>query len=126
MQTSDTAPLYDQIFDDPDFVEMFRSIVVELRVLGTEEDPAHPDRPRINFGGSLDGNAIIVGFVHVTPDDQIRWHFVRRLLVELAAHSNSQNIQTSGENGNAIWRYALRVCNALKCMTSRTCRHLQL
>ncbi|KAI0335715.1 hypothetical protein GY45DRAFT_1316414 [Cubamyces sp. BRFM 1775] len=83
--TSDTEPLHMEIFDDPDFVEVFRSIYVDLRVLGTEEDPGHPGRPRINFGGSLDGHAVFVGYVKVTPDDQIRWHF------------------TSGEQGNAIW-----------------------
>ncbi|PIL22716.1 hypothetical protein GSI_15409 [Ganoderma sinense ZZ0214-1] len=82
---SDTTPLDTEIFDHPDFVEVYRSIYVELSVLGTEEDPDHPGRPRINFGGSIDGNAVIVGYVKVTPDDQIHWHF------------------TSGEQGNSIW-----------------------
>ncbi|KAI0769093.1 hypothetical protein BD413DRAFT_559642 [Trametes elegans] len=83
--SSDSDPLNTEIFDDPDFVEVFRSINVELRVIGTEDDPDHPGRPRIRYGGSLDGDAIFVGYVMVTPDDQIRWHF------------------TSGEQGNAIW-----------------------
>ncbi|TBU59055.1 hypothetical protein BD310DRAFT_850189 [Dichomitus squalens] len=83
--TSDTDPLHTEIFDDPDFIEVFRSICVDLRVLGTEEDPEHPGRPRINFGGSIEGTAVIVGYVKVTPDDQIQWHF------------------TSGEQGNSIW-----------------------
>lgn len=83
---SDTTPLIADIFDDPDFVEVFRSIYVEISVLGIEEDRDHPGRPRINFGGSIDGNAVIVGYVKVTPDDQVRWHF------------------TSGEQGNSIWR----------------------
>ncbi|KAI0372338.1 hypothetical protein BV20DRAFT_964483 [Pilatotrama ljubarskyi] len=83
--SSDTEPLRTEIFEDPDFVEVFRSLYVELRVLGVEEDPEHPGRPRINFGGSVEGHAIFVGYVKVTPDDQIRWHF------------------TSGEQGNAIW-----------------------
>ncbi|EIW59282.1 uncharacterized protein TRAVEDRAFT_121446 [Trametes versicolor FP-101664 SS1] len=82
---SESEPLQTDIFEDPDFVEVFRSIYVELRILGTEPDPDHPGRPRINFGGSLDGHAIFVGSVKVTPDDQIRWRF------------------TSGEQGNAIW-----------------------
>ena len=63
-----------------------------MRVLSTEDEPDHPGRPRINFGGSIDGTgstATIVGYVKVTPDEQIRWHF------------------TSGENGNSIWRFAL-------------------
>ena len=85
-QTPDEGPLHTEIFDDPDFVEVFRSIYVELRVLGTDEDPDHPGQPRINFGGSINGTAIIVGHVRVTPDDQIRWHF------------------TSGEQGHSIWR----------------------
>ncbi|KAI0754793.1 hypothetical protein C8Q80DRAFT_1141147 [Daedaleopsis nitida] len=83
--TSETEPLNTELFDDPDFIEVFRSIYVDLRVLGTEEDPDHLGRPRIDFGGSIDGNATIVGFVKVTPDGHIRWHF------------------TSGEHGNAIW-----------------------
>ncbi|KAI0667709.1 hypothetical protein C8Q78DRAFT_1052179 [Trametes maxima] len=82
---SDDEPLHAEIFDDPDFVEVFRSIFLELRIIGTEDDPDHPGRPRINFGGSLDGHAIFVGWVKLTPDNQIRWHF------------------TSGEQGNAIW-----------------------
>ncbi|KAI0715635.1 hypothetical protein C8T65DRAFT_643498 [Cerioporus squamosus] len=85
---NDDDPLYTDIFDGEDFVEVFRSIYVDLRVLSTEEDPDHPGRPRINFGGTVDGTgstATIVGYVKVTPDDQIRYHF------------------TSGENGNSIW-----------------------
>ncbi|KAH9851741.1 hypothetical protein C2E23DRAFT_828981 [Lenzites betulinus] len=83
--SSDNVPLRNEVFEDPNFDEVFRSIYVELRVLGTEADPDHPGRPRINFGGSLDGHAIFVGSVRLTPDNQIRWHF------------------TSGEQGNAIW-----------------------
>ncbi|RPD77628.1 hypothetical protein L226DRAFT_458664 [Lentinus tigrinus ALCF2SS1-7] len=85
---NDEEPLHTAIFDDPEFVEVFRSISVDLRVLSTEEDSDHPGRPRINFGGSIDGTAntaTIVGYVKVTPDDEIRWHF------------------TSGENGSSIW-----------------------
>ncbi|KAI0819246.1 hypothetical protein BC628DRAFT_1403854 [Trametes gibbosa] len=83
--SSDSEPLRAEIFENPDFHEVFRSIHVDLRVLGTEVDRDHPGRPRINFGGSVDGHAIFVGNVRVTPDNQIRWHF------------------TSGEQGNAVW-----------------------
>lgn len=76
---SDADPLNPELFDDPDFVEVYRSFYVELRVLGTEADPEHPGYPRINFGGSIDGHAIMVGHLNLTSDDQIRWHFVSEL-----------------------------------------------
>ena len=76
--TSDTAPLNPAMFDEPDFVEVYRCFFVELRVLGFEEDPEHPGFPRIRFGGSIEGHAIMVGDLRLTPDDQIRWHFVSK------------------------------------------------
>ncbi|KAH9949791.1 hypothetical protein B0H21DRAFT_725996 [Amylocystis lapponica] len=82
---SDTGPLRPAIFDDPGFVEVFRSISIELRVIGTEPDPAHPTRPVIRFAGEVDQHATVVGWVKVTPDNQIRWHY------------------KSGELGTAIW-----------------------
>jgi len=77
--------LQPSIFEDPDFVEIFRSIEVKLRVLSTEYDPAHPKRPKINFAGSIENHATMVGWIKLTPDDEIRWHF------------------KSGEQGDAIW-----------------------
>lgn len=85
MNESEDMALNTSVFDDPNFVEVFRSIDVKLRVLSTEADPDHPTRPRIKFGGSIDQEATMVGWVRVTPDNQIRWHF------------------KSGEEGNAIW-----------------------
>ncbi|GBE82987.1 hypothetical protein SCP_0500300 [Sparassis crispa] len=85
MNISDVDPLQSAIFDDPSFVEVFRTINVELRVISTQRQSDHPSRPMIKFAGEIDDMAIMVGWVKVTSDDQIRWHF------------------NSGENGNAIW-----------------------
>ncbi|CCL99733.1 uncharacterized protein FIBRA_01755 [Fibroporia radiculosa] len=82
---SDTGPMHTAIFDDPDFVEIFRCMDVELRVISTEADPNHPTRPKINFVGTANTNATMVGYVKITPDNQIRWHF------------------KSGEHGLAVW-----------------------
>lgn len=69
-------PLQPTIFDDPDFVEIFRSISIDLRVIGTEPDPAHPKRPIIKFAGEIDLHAVVVGSVRLTTDDCIRWQYV--------------------------------------------------
>ncbi|OBZ68817.1 hypothetical protein A0H81_11237 [Grifola frondosa] len=52
--TSDTETLHPEIFEDPDFVEVFRSINVRFRVTSTQQDLHHPSRPILKF---------------------IRWHF---------------------------------------------------
>lgn len=82
---SDNHPLQVTIFEDPEFVEICRSRNVVMRVLSTEPDPDHPTRPKINFAGSIDNHATMVGWLKVTPDNQIRWHF------------------KSGEQGRALW-----------------------
>jgi hypothetical protein len=45
-------------------------------VINVEQDPDHPTRPKINYVGEMDGNFSFVGYVKLTPDNQIRWHFV--------------------------------------------------
>jgi len=68
------------MFGDPDFRELFRIIEVSFRVISTEYDPAHPTRPKINFAGEVQDNHTMVGYVELTPDDQLRWHFVSDVL----------------------------------------------
>ena len=94
------------IFSDPGFVEIFRTIKVEMRVLSVEPDAQHPTRPRIHFAGNINNHATMVGYVCVTPDDRIRWHFVRNKPCSCAVlHSLHLILQKSGEQGQAIWRY---------------------
>ena len=42
---------------------------------------AHPKRPTIHFDGEVEGQARILmsGWVAVTPDNCVRWHFVSTL-----------------------------------------------
>ena len=84
------------LLESGDFVEVFRTINIEIRVISAERDPAHPERPKINWFGSVGPFATMVGSVHVTPDDHIRWHFVSesRLFARLGtekAHRNRGN-----------------------------------
>ena len=71
------------VLESDDFVEVFRTINIEIRVISTEHDQAHPERPKINWFGSVGPLTTMVGSVHVTPDNHIRWHFVRELSVPI-------------------------------------------
>ncbi|OCH87969.1 hypothetical protein OBBRIDRAFT_758996 [Obba rivulosa] len=73
------------LFDHADFTEIFSSLNVEMHVVGTEHDPAHPTRPLIRFAGNVNGQPTMEGWVAVTPGQQIRWHF------------------TSGDGGVPMW-----------------------
>ncbi|KAJ3714166.1 hypothetical protein C8R42DRAFT_726657 [Lentinula raphanica] len=89
LQDPETGGLRVSLLADPIFQEMFRSMTVRLQVTNVKEDPNHPGRPRIYFLGAVeqspDGSPTINGYVCMTDDEQIRWHFV------------------SGEQGQAIW-----------------------
>ncbi|KIK61784.1 hypothetical protein GYMLUDRAFT_224887 [Collybiopsis luxurians FD-317 M1] len=84
---SDTGEPRTSLLTGPDFQEMFRSMQVTLKVTKTREDPNHPGRPQIYFIGVVaePSTSVINGYVCMTDDDYIRWHFV------------------SGEQGQAIW-----------------------
>lgn len=56
---------------------MLASLDIYFRVSGVEPDPLHPDRPKINIAGEVDGRFNVVGFVKLTDDDQVWWHYVR-------------------------------------------------
>ncbi|EDR02270.1 uncharacterized protein LACBIDRAFT_309620 [Laccaria bicolor S238N-H82] len=75
------------IFESDDFVEIFRTMDVDLEVAHTEHDPEHPDRPVIIFFGKMrdPSTSTMSGRIEMTPDNQVHWSSV------------------SGDSGNAIW-----------------------
>ncbi|KAL0961503.1 hypothetical protein HGRIS_006444 [Hohenbuehelia grisea] len=75
------------IFENPDFHEVFRTLQFQVHVTHTVQDDLHPTRPVIHFAGTLGipSTATMTGYVRMTPEDEVRWHFV------------------SGEPGNLIW-----------------------
>ncbi|KAI0079484.1 hypothetical protein K474DRAFT_1659074 [Panus rudis PR-1116 ss-1] len=82
------VPLDTSLFDDPEFEEIFRTIIVNFQLDRSEKDPDHPTRPILHFSGKIQNEYRMFGWVKVTPDDCIRWHF---------------HFQESGEPGNALW-----------------------
>ncbi|KAF7422455.1 hypothetical protein PC9H_010611 [Pleurotus ostreatus] len=86
VQTEETNPLDPSFFESPMFREVFRSMTVKLKV--TAIDPSIDGRrPTIHFTGGMGDPASgsMTGFVEMTSEAAIRWHFV------------------SGEAGNSIW-----------------------
>jgi hypothetical protein len=65
------------MFRDPMFTETFRVLPVHLRIIGTEEDPEYPTRPRLMFAGEVRDGQTMVGRVEMTPDGHLRWKWVR-------------------------------------------------
>ncbi|KAI0043955.1 hypothetical protein FA95DRAFT_331717 [Auriscalpium vulgare] len=82
---SDSDPLDPAVFGDPDFREVYRVIPVNFRVVSTDPDSTGRNRGRINFVGEVRDDLTMIGHIELTPDDQVRWHWV------------------SGEDGQAIW-----------------------
>lgn len=83
-QNFEPGPFRESLLTGPGFQEMFRSMKVNLQVTNVMEDQNHPGRPRIYFLGAVadpsPSTSTINGYVCMTDDDQIRWHFVRKLL----------------------------------------------
>lgn len=50
---------------------------VQFRVIGAEEDPDHPARPRLIFVGEVRDGQTMFGRVEMTPDGHLRWKWVR-------------------------------------------------
>ncbi|KIK78769.1 hypothetical protein PAXRUDRAFT_16695 [Paxillus rubicundulus Ve08.2h10] len=69
----ENEPLDTSIFEGAE--ETYSSIDLYFRVIDVEPDPLHQTRPKINFIGELDGNFTLMGFVKLTADDQVWWHF---------------------------------------------------
>ncbi|KAI5981728.1 hypothetical protein EDD15DRAFT_2331204 [Pisolithus albus] len=70
------GPLDTSVFEGDNVPEMHACVTMYFRVIGVEPDPDHPTRPRINYAGEHDSEFSVVGYVKLTPDDQIRWHHV--------------------------------------------------
>jgi hypothetical protein len=66
------------MFEDPEFREVFRDMDVNLQLMGTELDPAHPTTPVLHFFGEIQGSSTttMTGRVKMSVDNQIQWHFV--------------------------------------------------
>ena len=65
------------MFQDPGFRDSFRVLPVYFRVIGFEEDPGCPTRPHLIFAGEVRDGQTMIGQTEMTPDDQLRWKWVR-------------------------------------------------
>ncbi|KAI9443387.1 hypothetical protein H4582DRAFT_1808368 [Lactarius indigo] len=81
----DRAPLSISMFQDPRFRDAFRVIPMYFRIIGFEEDPERPTRPRLLFAGDVRGGQTMIGRIEMTPDEHLRWKWV------------------CGEGGQTIW-----------------------
>lgn len=72
------------MFRNPGFSETFRVIPVHFRIIGTEEDPEHPNRPRMLFAGEVRDGQTMVGRVEMTPDKHLRWKWVRSRFIMIS------------------------------------------
>lgn len=83
---------------------------VHFRVIGAEEDPDYPNRPRLFFAGEVRDGQTMVGRVEMTPDGHLRWKWVRlasRFLCCFPFQLTSRTLQVCGEAGQTLWRYTL-------------------
>ena len=71
-----TDTLYTALFEDPSFEEAFGSVNMQCHIVSHEPDPHHPTRPIIHFAGGSENEPYLCGWVKLTPDGHIRWHFV--------------------------------------------------
>lgn len=84
LQLSEEAPLRIEIFQDPLFTEVFRTLHIKIKLVSAERDPDHPTRPKLLWKGAISGTHVMSGWVRVTPDNHIRWHFVSWLISRLS------------------------------------------
>ena len=66
------------MFEDPQFIEVFRSFALEFEVTGTTPNPKLPSRPMIHFRGHVERVHRMEGTVSVADDGTVRWNFVSR------------------------------------------------
>ncbi|KAL4261698.1 F-box domain-containing protein [Pleurotus pulmonarius] len=86
LQTEETNPLDPAFFESQTFREVFRSMAVKLKVVKIVPSVGG-QRPTIHFTGGMGDptTGSMTGFVEMTSEANVRWHFV------------------SGEAGNSIW-----------------------
>jgi len=84
---TESDPLDPSLFVNPHFQEVFRTLEVRFEVSHTTPDPSYPSRPKIFYTGQMGmGSGYIMnGWVRMTKDEQVQWHFV------------------SGDHGHTIW-----------------------
>src|SRR6266702_1122398 len=76
-QPDDGGPLDISMFQDLRFRDAFRVLPVYFRIIGSEEDPEHPTRPRLVFAGEVRDGESMIGRIEMTPDEHLRWKWVR-------------------------------------------------
>jgi hypothetical protein len=101
------------MFEDPEFLEVFRTLDVNLYLKRTEPDPAHPTTPVLYFFGEMQAPSIstMTGRVRMSVDNQIQWHFVScghsfvflKRCLQVQVIEGFFFVQISGDQGNAIW-----------------------
>ncbi|KAF9442675.1 hypothetical protein P691DRAFT_810247 [Macrolepiota fuliginosa MF-IS2] len=73
-----TGELDTSLFEEEDFTEIFRQLVVDIHVTRVAEDPEHPGRPIIGFVGEMrpPSTSTMYGIVQLTSDNHLKWQFV--------------------------------------------------
>lgn len=64
------------MFDNPGFIEIYRKITIKFRLVRSEPDPNYPTRPKLFIHGGIGGDSQMNGWIAMTPDQNVRWHFV--------------------------------------------------
>lgn len=78
-QISETEPLDASPFDTVYFREVLHTLTIDIHITESEPDLLHPTRPKLYFS-SDDVNQPFTGWVAYTPEEHVRWYFVRPLL----------------------------------------------
>lgn len=76
-KTEETNPLDPAFFESQTFREVFRSMAVKLKVVKIAPSVGG-QRPTIHFTGGMGDptTGSMTGFVEMTPESNVRWHFV--------------------------------------------------
>ncbi|SRR6266702_1647175 len=109
-QPDDGGPLDISMFQDLRFRDAFRVLPVYFRIIGSEEDPEHPTRPRLVFAGEVRDGESMIGRIEMTPDEHLRWKWVRLRVCILAtsmAYNFSRCAERAGRQSGGIAFYPL-------------------
>lgn len=86
------------------FDELFRFIDINLHVTATQHDPDHLSRPILKFIGTVNDLRTMAGEVHMTGEDEVRWHFVSICTLLALRSSYAVSFKESGDGDNRMWR----------------------